>query len=438
MITKSESTPQILQERGYLVYPTNWGNQRQTYYESIPGSSRVIEYADGPKYIGFRCNWKECHQTVRNGWSGDQGFTSCLSKVPIWNNPNGVVDCSLRVARNNLRYGSDDFPLPARDSAIAEAWGNVWNNLDLNTSDACLLYSGILQAVPLVGGAFKFVSVMNRAARKLAKSFKKKPFTTVVKSLISLDFIDRFVVSPTIDDARKFLDAHNYVVNVINTAYARNAPLPTAIRQSASKVISSPVQSTESIRLGPSTGFMSPATPYCTVKTRRHATVTSDVFLLAALSYNTDAISPIKLWMNRVGITRPLDSVWDLVPFSFVIDYFTRAGDFISGLSDQMSRQAGLEGKILDIVGAYQQTKCFNGVEYDIDYPYIQGVGGSSATLVSQAKSNGKLVYGSYLYDRTPSNPWAYPLVEESGLFKLNLSTTRLRTLLELIIQAKA
>lgn len=435
MTTKSESTPSTSQECGYMIYPTNWGNSRQSYRESVSGSSRTITYADGPKYIDYRCNWKECHQVVRNGWSGDQGVTSCFSKIPIWNNPDGVLDCQLRVPRNSLRYGTSDFTLPARDSAIAEAWSKVWDNLDLNTSDACLMYSGILQAVPLVGGAFRFVSIMNRAARKLAKSFKKKPFTTVVKTLISLDFIDRFVVSPTIDDARKFLDAHNYVVNVINTAYARNSPLPTAIRQSASKAITSPVSYTDSVRLGPSTGFMSPATPYCTVKTKRHATVTSDVFLLAMLSYNTDAISPVKLWMNRVGITRPLDSVWDLVPFSFVIDYFTRAGDFISGLSDQMSRQAGLEGKILRIVGSYQQTKCFNGAEYTIDYPDIRGAQG---TPVMSRKTNGKLTYGSYYYDRTPSNPWAYPLVEESGLFKLNLSTTRLRTLLELIIQAKA
>jgi hypothetical protein len=339
----------------------------------------------------------------------------------------------MKLVGDTLRNGFKDYSLPSRDDLLAEAWRKVWENLDLNSSDAVLLYSGILQAVPLVGAAFKFTSILNRAARNLAKSFKKKPFTTVVKSLISADFIDRFVISPTIDDARKFINAHNYVVNVVNTAYTRSGALPTAIKQSAHADIDVPKVFVDSVQIGPSSGMFVPATNFATVRSRSRHDITTDVFLLANLAYNTDAIDPIKIWMNRCGITRPLDSVWDLIPFSFVIDYFTRAGEFISGLSDRMAESEGLKGSILSIIGAYAQTKCFNGMEYDIKYPeFTTQEGGICST------TDGKLTYGSYLYDRGPSNPYAYPLSDPSGLIRMDLSQTRLRTLLELIIQAKA
>jgi hypothetical protein len=286
------------------------------------------------------------------------------------------------------------------------------------------LYSGILQAVPLVGGAFKFVSIMNRAARRFSKEFRKKPFTTVVKAAISGDFIDRFVVSPTIDDARRFLDASNYVVRVMNTAYERNA-MPVALQGETSQTLYSST--------GSGTGY---GNPWPTYDVKRMASVSTKAYLLLEAHYDTNAIDPIKLWADRCGITRPLDSVWDLVPFSFVVDYFTRAGDFISGLSDRMASQEGLRGRVGSLLGCWWLASAKAEDKYTVTGGGAQGnyswnpldVIPGEVTIASSTFSR------SRVYD--PGSIIS-SIEDKNSLFHVDLSPTRIRTIAELVIQAK-
>jgi len=437
VITKHKSGQSVVKKRGSVTTERSWGSSTSSLgsYRFTEGDSDIT-YGEGPKYLNYRCNWKPCEQNTKDKLSGNAHWFFNFrgwykqSTSNIYN-----LDCKEYVFEPSwIRSQS----LPPLSGDLSETWNKIWDNLDLNARDPVLLYSGIVQAVPLVGGALNFVSVMNRAARKLSKSFKQKPFTTVVKSMISLDFIDRFVVSPTIDDARKFLNAHNYVVNVMNTMYARSQPLPTAI--SASTTSGSYSTKSTYFTSAYSNSDMRPYSSPRVYGTLRSGTVnTTECFLLAELDYNTSSVDPIKLWAARCGIMSPLDSVWDLVPFSFVIDYFTRAGDFISGLGREMSSQDGLKGTVRRIHGAWSTIKSFRGTTFipNADDFSVSMAGGWTTGSAVSGVDGSAMSFGSYRFSRRPVNPWNYPLEDPSGLLRLDLSQTRVRTLLELLIQAK-
>lgn len=385
-------------------------------YAMLNYGSNTIKYREGPKFTQGKLNWKECDHTYGRQYFTGPGFRvkgryeQLAAVSPVIANPVFVS------------YAGTSMP------SVESVYNQLWDQLDLNCHDSVLLYSGILQAVPLVGGALKFVSVMNQLGRKLSKGLKRQPFTTVLRAAISADFINRFVIRPTIDDARKFLDAHNYVIRVMNTAYERSGQLPTAYEMHASSknVKSSSYRS----RLYMQANTWSDLILEGEAKSSTGYDTT--VKVLANVSYNTSAIDPIKLWASRMGITKPFESAWDLVPFSFVVDYFTRAGEFISGISDQLADQDALRGRIQTIHGAWAMIK--QEQRYDVRVTSVTPVR-SSDQVMGFAPFNMGARQGRF--QRYPVNPFAQPMESSDGFLKFDLSSTRLRTLLELIVQAK-
>jgi len=400
-------------KRRVIVSERHWWVPIDTSYNyvTIPASYDLIEYGNGPKYNAFgRLNWKPCHHSVSNkisgvygiyyGENGRDGYQICR---PVW------VPSTAPVV-----------PSGTWDADVVH---DIVSQIDLNCQEAIMCYSGILQAIPLVGGAFKLTSILNRAGRQLSKSFKRKPFTTVVKQLISLDFIDRFVVGPMIRDAQTFLDASNYVVRVMNTAYERNS-MPVGLQAERTSTISEQNGSS----------YKELNNTYLHFDWTRKSVVVSKAFAKLQLHYDTNAIDPIKLWATRCGITRPLESAWDLVPFSFVIDYFTRAGDFIGGLSDEISRQGALSGRITAIHDLWGSVKASN------QYTVVGTTATSRGYPYNVSWMPSTQTYESYDYLRFPiADPGTFLnlLEQEESFFKTSLSLTQLRTIAQLIIQAK-
>jgi hypothetical protein len=307
------------------------------------------------------------------------------------------------------------------------------DQLDLNSRENVLLYSGVLQAVPLLGSVFKFNRILKDAARKFGKDLRKKPFTTAVKSLISADFIDRFVISPTIDDARRFMDATNYVLRVIDTARERNA------HQFALQSASTDVREHSEEQSYSSVNGDSGEINYLRVSDRR---IETKAFILLEAEYDMMAVDPLKIWAQRVGLTRPLDSVWDLVPFSFVIDYFTRAGDFISALSDEMSSVDGLKGRITRINDLwYTQTRRSIRYRQGLSLRRPPSMAGGTWEMYPRFTAGRGGISNVVFTRRRIKNPWVYLLSlqhqEDYLSINLSLSSTRKRTIAELVMQAK-
>lgn len=405
-ITKSKTSSKYVQWK----YTRGGGTAQNTVSFA---SHDTITYEDGPKIVDGKSNWKQCvHDTLTPPKGGFHWYKVDVrdgdtQHVQIWNT--GSMPSAPRPAEASLPPMND-------------LWDQFYDQIDLNCSDGVLLYSGILQAVPLVGGALKGVSLLNRAARRLSRSFKRQPFTTVVKSLISLDFIDRFVVAPTIDDMRKFADASDYCLRILNTAQTRNNELATAFECSQQNTLSESDKDDEG-------SFDYVGLRY---HMRSEAKASRKLKVLASVKYDSSAIDPIKLWAARVGLSRPLDSFWDLIPFSFVLDYFTRAGDFISHAGNALSNQDALVGRIARVYGAWAMDTLSSSASYKL----TAAIPGYSFLRVINA--GGEFAWKNSLFSRYPVNLMqARGFWDRDGFISPSLSTTRLRTLAELIIQTK-
>lgn len=407
--TKTRSVDQPYRWIDGHCYPSGSSDGWDVYVEGYKRESETIVYPVLPQRMNGHNVWKPCTHTARGASRGELG-----SSITV--NAYGARTEIYRWSQQlRFRYGVPKGGFPR--AQLAEL---LRDQLDLNCHETVLLYSGILQAVPLVGGAFKFVSVMNRAARKFSKSFKKKPFTTVVKAAISGDFINRFVIKPTIDDARKFINAHNYVVNIMNSAYERDSA-PFAIQARVRTVHNQTSYSGHTSSVA-GMRFNYDAT--------EQSVTDSKAFLLLSADYNTNAIDPIKLWATRLGILNPLDSIWDLIPFSFVVDYFAKAGDFIQSLGEKVTSQDGLTGKISNIYGLWGSLK--NSVS-------VHARGSSLSTRERiESISYGEQTLESYDYTRFQiGEPYSFMQeFEESGFLTIP-SLTQARTLAQLLIQAK-
>lgn len=409
----------------YYTYSDTRGqtNNLTTTYQT--GEDR-ISYDDGERLPSGHWPWKRCVHTTSNYL---QPILATEGYSLVW--PRERPPYSRTVSGVLLDTSSaPSAPTRNWDQSTLQA---VLDQVDLNSTENVLLYSGIVQAVPLLGSVFKLNSILRRLSKKLSKGLRKKPFTTVLKTAISLDFIDRFVISPTLDDARKFQDACDYVLRVIQTARDRNAHR-FALKSSSTEVIS---ESESTSWRGVSGDLFEHK-----VLTKRRQTVTSKAFMLLEARYDLLAIDPIKFWAQRVGLTRPLDSVWDLVPFSFVVDYFTRAGDFIDHLSDKMSDVEGLRGRITAIHDLWGTLLCQGERTSEV----VKSQGGP--WVPSDARMEGKYIRpgrstcrNTYFSRFHVSDPWSalssLQRDENWGKLNLSLSSTRKRTIAELIIQAK-
>lgn len=379
----------------------NWVNNRTT---------NSIVYEAGPKISRGRCNWKECRHVWRTAPT-----MATISGHYDWG-----TDVRTLTSTFNMRMLTG-APAPASAlPPIQDCWSQIWDQVDLNTGDSVLLYSGILQSIPLIGGALKGVSLLNRAARKLSKSFKKKPFTTVVKSLIQGDFINRFVVQPTMDDMRKFADSFDYVIRTIQTAQDRNAELATAFRSSLTNITYSDRRTTEF-----SYGFAR-----VRGEVLEEASATRQLFMLAKVSYDQNAINPFKLWAKRVGLSKPLDSAWDMVPFSFVLDYFARAGEFLSMAGDQLANQDALIGQISAVFDCWCTTKCERRIVMTPSFT-------PQRHWLNFTADNAPIKTSAGEFRRNRVELMSAPGFWDNGIVDVRLSTTRYRTLAELFIQKK-
>lgn len=400
-------------KRVYILHATGPdGSSSWQFPNDLAGGHHRIDYADGPKrgYDG-RLIWKPCVHSWTNTGSRYLGFGKGKD---YWG--------SMMEA---YYYIYDSIKKPK-----AEFWDqgvviDCLRQLDLNCTNSVMAYSGIIQAIPFFGGVIKLNSILRKLAREMPKKWRKRPFTETIKWAISADFIDRFVISPTIADAQMFHHACDYVINVLETMKARNAA-PFALKAERVRTLSE-VKDTFTVNV--------PYTGNIYGDRIRRTTVTDKAFLYLTANYDEAAVSPIQLWATRTGFTRPLDSAWDMVPFSFVFDYFARAGDFIEGLSSELASQEGLRAKIGEIHSLWGSTKT------ETKHTYIpKGINAAWYWYVSsRAYSTESLSSG--IYQRFPINqPGTFINLlgsESEGFLDVQLSRTRVRTLAELFAQAK-
>lgn len=405
------------------TYTYYWGEDpdhitsSKTYPWTGCPETATITYGDGPEKVDGRCNWKFCDQV---SWLPNGSFTSIVTQD--WTSP--LVQYAYRGAGSNFTNNSQDssFDYSIPDSATQDLFDAFWSSVDLNCHESVMCYSAILQAVPLLGGLLKANTVLNRVGKEFAHLAHHMSFTGLLKYAISADFINRFVVQTTLQDLHTTYDATDYVVRTITTAQSRS--LSPAAFQSKTEGSKVDFHYTTSNRFG---GVdLSYANEHGSFWTRK-------LFTLADVRYDITPLTSLKLLANRLGITRPLESAWDLVPFSFVADYFLRTGEFLSYLSDKTTSIDGLEGKVCGIRGCWMTDLVNTGWKSTLTS--IEPITGCR---VIQRPSTmcyaGKKVFRRYA---APSFYGKSGFWDKSGLFKPQMSTVRSRTIAELVLQAK-
>lgn len=392
------------------TYPD--GQTFHRFPSTLAGEWEKIEYQSGPRRDeSGRLIWKPCVHSWTNAGNRYLGY--------------GKGTDTYDVKQEAYFYIHDSIALPMAGNWDSGVVTDCLDQLNLNCRNAVMAYSGVIQAIPLFGNIVKLNSILRKLARNMPRSFAKRPFTQTIRWAISADFIDRFVISPTIADAQMFHHACDYVINVLETMRTRNSA-PFALKASRTEVTKE--ERNQFTMEVPWTGRMSG-------EVTRKSTITSEAFLFVSANYDEAAVSPIQLWMSRTGFTRPLESAWDMVPFSFVMDYFARAGDFIEGLSTELSSQEGLRAKIGEIHSLWGTCTTRTLHAYKPERIYATG----SWRINSRAFSPESLSSGTF--QRFPINqPGTFiNLLGESSdnFIDIALSRTRVRTLAELIAQAK-
>lgn len=96
-----------------------------------------------------------------------------------------------------------------------------------------------------------------------------------------------------------------------------------------------------------------------------------------------EVTNPNLFLANRMGLVNPASIAWELVPFSFVVDWFTNVGQIIESMTDF----AGLA-----IVDSGYSVK----TQTNMTYQYFGGVGGGRIGVVQQVNA------ASRIFQRTP------------------------------------
>lgn len=390
-------------------------------YSAKWNSSDTIRYQSLPKYSDGRLTWKECHH-VRN--SCVRGALYSGSYVNTIVNRKVIVEC-LYPNRSDPGYPSGKvLKVP-----VDELFDQFYDSLDLNCHNSALLYSGIVQAVPLLGAATRVNSVLRRLARKLSSDLRRKPFSTVIRSAISLDFIDRFVVKPTLDDMHKLQTSVDYVIDTLRRAWERSgSTIPYCVKLDKSDVQQDSIQ-----KLSNTYG----SETIVSARVRKSRVCTGQLNALATVYYKPEEVRPIQLWAARCGLTKPLGSIWDLIPFSFVVDYFFRAGEFIDGVDNIISDQDGLKGRLGTLHSLWLSTKVGKSVSYE-----ALSVSPRNPRYVREFHvAGGTCSVENTVFDRRPVSLNEYSQGgfwdEKWASFAPSLSVTRKRTLVELFLQRK-
>jgi hypothetical protein len=448
----------------------SWGLKE--YFNYLPDSTTVIRTV----YDDF---------TTINWWDALD-----YDEVRYNRNPIGVTPTSLGEALSLL---SDDEI--NRYSDWGAGMFNRFKNLtDLNRmvdSDQ-MFYSNLMQTVFPLGRLLAGKRLIHGAAQWLSQwraKFSKRPFLTALTEIGKTDLFYRFVIETTIRDALDLLSSFNDVVKVFETANGANSRPWTrlALNDRFNADISIIGEKRIKIEVPGRPVHRGPGTSQCSVTyeprgatasswagRQHHSAVTTpryrdvidsgyDTYYPPSLQaafreintsgywttsyglslhrriqrwakvryHNLGSLSPLKVWQNRVGITKPLTSLWDMVPFSFVLDYFFRIGDWIEGISQYSSDAWQLRGQVIDAGPVWQCDKWEYGLDVRsnaLSQKGLEETGVQGITLVLPSTTPLCDVVGFHRHPITG--------MEESFRFGIlsdkDLNATRQRTLVEL------
>lgn len=389
--------------------------------------SETITYDQGPKYLrNGSCNWKCCtHVTSARRSAGSfisytgltRSYEPCGGEfLPRYSSPYDLVANPANLSQS----GWDDLLRSCTDE--------IQSKLDLNCQDRIMSYSAVIDLVPLVGVATRLSSTLNRAARKLMKRFGstsiRRNIYEVIRLLISGDLINRFVIQTTIQDAHAVMSVFDRCLAAWQTANRRNMT-ETVLSSSASIITRE--DATTTVPLDYAFNWSDAG---AVADVHKYSECTATVQVRGQFTYKLSEADPVRWVAHALGIDTPLESIWDKIPFSFVVDYFLRVGEFIERVGDMYGQDA-LRASIANISGVWAMTSCHSRADWSARDLWFRWRFYELSLLNTKYSVSGYRTFRRYpIIFRDASGFW-----DKGGLFDVRLSSVRKRTLLELAIQ---
>lgn len=171
-----------------------------------------------------------------------------------------------------------------------------------------------------------------------------------------------FGIRPAISQIRDVLAAHRKVSNRL-----------TFLRMNAGNYIPVQVRS-----FAPSSNSDYTYTGTSTVKILREKGLLSCISALAKVRPDLDFRQDWRAYWEYFGLNKVISLGWELIPFSFVLDWFTNAGDYVA-----RHTTPSLDSPFYNIRNLCHSTKEFR--KYDFEWSKNKTFSSLGATIVSEA-----------------------------------------------------
>lgn len=140
----------------------------------------------------------------------------------------------------------------------------------------------------------------------------------------------------------------------------------------------------------------------------KNTTVTGQASEFVAVNYWQQVSKPRLLALNQLGVTNPLLIAWELVPFSFVLDWVLPIGAFLDGLTATLGT---------DFKAGYEDRGVFADVAWATTrYAFISG-------------EKCKVSYKLYAFKRITKSTWDHPVPYWKNPFTTNHVVTAIALL---------
>jgi hypothetical protein len=232
------------------------------------------------------------------------GSSSVLynSTAPSLNLPDSDADASIRAA-NNMQFGVQDAPLN-----LPTFLGELREFRDLYRQTI---------------GSFSFKSSISQYHKEsFLTKISGQSVKEALRRMATVDLFNQFVLKPTLSDIDALKRTGGHIQAQVKRLYGG---IPVRVVGTVHDVATS------------SDSFTTPVYQNTWgVDHQRDRWVTAYALVLYQPVSPLDAKLRAKLGTDALGFDKPLSSVWELTPFSWLVDYFIKVGDWLDGLQQDL------------------------------------------------------------------------------------------------------
>jgi hypothetical protein len=140
----------------------------------------------------------------------------------------------------------------------------------------------------------------------------------VLRRIAQGNLFVNFAVKPFINDLQRMMEVHAHVLKQMDRL---RSPKPTTVKNSYVEIAN--VDTTSNLA--------SPPNNYHGYTTMSVAKRTTTAWARVQYNWGSSFKQPtLGVWADALGFNRPIEVLWELTPWSFLVDYFLDVGSFLS------------------------------------------------------------------------------------------------------------